>query len=81
MQIFCVGFRKCIVLYLLLHIMCIITAEKSIPSNLPPKLEQINKGRGPVYTFVKTDKEANIKWGVHHYVPRTTEIKINKITS
>jgi len=25
----------------------------------------------PVYTFVKTDKHANIKWGVRHYIPRT----------
>lgn len=30
--------------------------------------ELLNK---PVYTFVKTDKHANIKWGVRHYVLRT----------
>lgn len=25
---------------------------------------------GRVFTFVKSDKNANIKWGVRHYVPR-----------
>lgn len=24
----------------------------------------------PIYTFVKTDKHANIKWGVRYYIPR-----------
>ncbi|KAF7265711.1 hypothetical protein GWI33_020794 [Rhynchophorus ferrugineus] len=27
-----------------------------------------NRGTGPVLTFVKTDKNANYKWGVRHHV-------------
>lgn len=26
------------------------------------------KSTGPVHTYVKTDKNANFKWGVRHYV-------------
>ena len=29
---------------------------------------------GPVYTYLKTDKDANIKWGVRHYIPRASRI-------
>ncbi|KAL2731795.1 hypothetical protein V1478_004483 [Vespula squamosa] len=51
--------------------------SEAISINLQSKLEHMNKLKRPVYTFVKTDKEANIKWGVRHYVPRISEIKVN----
>lgn len=71
------NYKKYIFIYLLLDSICIITCNKSISTYFLSKLEQMNKLRKPVYTFVKTDKEANIKWGVRHYVPRATDIKNN----
>lgn len=29
---------------------------------------QAERSTGPVYTYVKTDKNANFKWGVRHFV-------------
>merc|ERR1712047_233434 len=37
------------------------------PAPSPPAPHHGPKGRvGPVYTFVKTDPQANFKWGVRH---------------
>ncbi|GAB1861955.1 hypothetical protein CAJAP_03034 [Camponotus japonicus] len=72
MSIFCTTqiFKIYFILYFFLNIMImIITSEKDQNDRYQIiKSEQLlNK---PVYTFVKTDKYANIKWGVRHYVPR-----------
>lgn len=31
-----------------------------------------NITNGPIYTYIKTDENANIKWGVRHYIPRAS---------
>jgi hypothetical protein len=32
------------------------------------KLSKSPRSTGPVNTFVKTDRNANVKWGVRHFV-------------
>lgn len=36
-------------------------------------LSKNEPSHGPVYTFVKTDDLANVKWGVRFYVPRKSQ--------
>lgn len=38
------------------------------------KTRQKNMINGPTYTFLKTDKHANIKWGVLYYIQRAPKI-------
>lgn len=40
-------------------------AEESVESRESPR-----RTTGPVFTIVKTDSLANVKWGVRHYVGR-----------
>lgn len=63
-------FKAYFILYFFLNIMIVVALEEGRNDKYQIiKSEQLlNK---PVYTFVKTDKHANIKWGVRHYVPRT----------
>lgn len=35
-----------------------------------PEVSDVAKTTGPVFTIVKTDQNANFKWGVRHYVGR-----------
>lgn len=32
--------------------------------------DNVSRTTGPVFTIVKTDPQANFKWGVRHYVGR-----------
>jgi hypothetical protein len=32
------------------------------------RLSNSARSTGPVHTYVKTDKKANVKWGVRHFV-------------
>ncbi|CAL1673049.1 unnamed protein product [Lasius platythorax] len=63
-------FKICFIFYFSLNIMIVVALEKGRNDRYQIiKSEQLLTK--PVYTFVKTDKNANIKWGVRHYVPRT----------
>lgn len=47
-----------------------LTDLSTPPNNIRRKIKQKNVASGPTYSFLKTDKHANIKWGVRHYIPR-----------
>lgn len=57
--------------------MCFITVLYLVTAsnNARRHVKQKYVANGPVYTFVKTDKNANIKWGVRHYIPRMPRSK------
>jgi hypothetical protein len=42
--------------------------EKDYLRSSSGKKQKTHKTTGPVHTYVKTDKKANVKWGVRHYV-------------
>lgn len=39
-------------------------------NNVEWKIKQKYITNGPIYTYLKTDKNANIKWSVRHYISR-----------
>ncbi|KAM0736828.1 hypothetical protein ACS0PU_006477 [Formica fusca] len=67
-------FKAYFILYFFLNIMIVVARKNNLEEGRNDKYQMIKSEQllnKPVYTFVKTDKHANIKWGVRHYVPRT----------
>ncbi|KAG7206535.1 hypothetical protein KM043_003878 [Ampulex compressa] len=69
-QIRYTSFRISILLLLLLHATFATISDLANSPESQPTIERKDVANGSVYTFVKTDRLANIKWGVRHFIPR-----------